>query len=257
MDQYVKCYASKKISHSQALKIIDQIKSRIKKHQALKEAFDKYGLDIDEIDNVPVCFADIDVSARTDHGIIYLNWELLKEGFPKNDHYLTHELVHYAQQTTGDGPTKGSTDDTYLDNEYEQEGFQTQTEYLSETKGDDVAKNYINDVLDYHEVPKSERAERKKQLLQLASKQLKLQEPPLRKTQKELLQEYDEAIARGPQARHERKRTKTTLTGSQKDYVKDQLRQLLETLDNSANPELQKRLDRKKKILQLSLDLEK
>lgn len=260
IQKIMKKASQEKIPHSQALEIINEIKSRIKKHQALKEAFDKYGLDIDEIDNVPVCFADIDVSARTDHGIIYLNWELLKEGFPKNDHYLAHELAHYAQQTTGDGPTQGSTDDTYLDNKYEQEGFQVQTEYLSETKGNEVADEYIDDVLKYHEVPKSERAERKKQLLQLASslKQLKLPEPPLRKTQKELLQEYDEAIARGPQTRHERKsKIKTMLVGPQQDYVKNQLRQLLEALNkNNVDSEAQKRLDRKKKMLQLTLNLE-
>lgn len=265
--------SQEKISHTQALKIINDIKSRIKKHQALKEAFDKYNLDINEVDNIPVCFADIDVSARTDHGIIYLNWELLEEGFPKNDHYLAHEMTHYAQQTTGDGPTEGSTDDTYLDNKYEQEGFQVQTEYLSETKGDEVADQYIDDVLEYHEIPNSERTKRKKQLLQLASKssaskQLKLPEPVLKKTQKELLQEYDEAIARGPQARHERKgKLRTILNQPQQNYVRDQLHQLLQALnkansvaqtDNPIGMERSKdRIDRKKEMLQLVLDLEK
>jgi hypothetical protein len=243
------------ISKSEASKIIDKAKERIKSHDAVKDAFDKHGIDIDEVDDVVICFSDLDVSARTDHGIIYLNWALLDEGFPENDHYLAHELTHFAQQTTGDGPTEGSTDDTYLDNKYEQEGFQVQTEYLSETKGDDVAESYIDNVLKYHEVPKSERAEKKKELLQLASNQLKLKEPSINKTQKELLHEYDEAIERGPQVRHHRMdRLRSMIPPNQKTYVIQQLKELLKKIDeNKDNAELQRQLQRKKKILQLSL----
>lgn len=256
-----KASEEKRISHAEALEIINGIKERVKKHDALKEAFDKYGLDIDEVDDIPVCFADVDVSARTDHGIIYLNWGLLDEGFPKNDHYLAHEMTHFAQQTTGDGPTEGSTDDTYLDNKYEQEGFQVQTEYLSETKGDDVAEKYIDNVLDYHEVPKDEKSEKKKELLHLAahkSKQMKLPlDPPrLGKTREELLAEYDEAVRRGPQTRHERKSVlRTMLSPQQKSYYQEQLRKLLAALETGPDSETKKRLDRKRELLQLALDL--
>lgn len=160
----------KKIPHLQLLKIIEKIKARLKTNETVQKVFKKYGLNLDEIDYIPVCFADIDVSARTDHGIIYLNYGLLADGdFEEDDHYLVHEMTHFAQQTTGDGPTEGSTEDTYLDNKYEQEGFRAQTEYLSETRDDSAAKNYINKVLDHHDVPTKERDKRKEQLLQLAA----------------------------------------------------------------------------------------
>lgn len=249
----------KKLSHIEALEIINAAKERIKQHNALKEAFDEHGIDINEVDDIPVCFSDVDVSARTDHGIIYLNWGLLEDGFPKNDHYLAHEMTHYAQQTTGDGPTKGSTDDTYLDNEFEQEGFQVQTEYISETKGDDVAENYIDDVLEYHDVPKSELSEKKDKLLQLASasKQLKLPEPRLNKTKEQLLKEYDDIVNRGPQARHDRKnKLRAMIPDKQKAYMQEQLNQLMNAIDeSSSDPTIKKRLDRRKEMLQLALSL--
>lgn len=237
------------VSHSEASKIIQEAKNRVKQQEALRKCFEKYNLDINEVDDVPVCFADIDVSARTDHGVIYLNWELLDDGFPENDHYLAHELTHYAQQTTGDGPTDGSTDDTYLDNKYEQEGFKVQTEFLSETEGDGVAKDYINQVLNYHDVPKSERAKKRKELLQLASKELKSRPS---KTKEELLNEYREAIERGPQERHDRKsKFRNMLSNPEKEDIKTQLEYLLNSIEKAVkNPE-EVHKDRKKRMLQL------
>lgn len=256
--------ADKKISHTEALEIINAAKERIKKHDALREVFEKHGLDIDEVDNIPVCFSDVDVSARTEKGIIYLNWGLLEDGFPKNDHYLAHEMTHFAQQTTGDGPTKGSTDDTYLDNEFEQEGFQVQTKYISETKGDETAKQYIGNVLDYHDVNnKKERKEKFKQLLQLAgvenSKQLKLKldSPQLGKTKEQLLAEYDEAVRRGPQTKHERKSLYSTIIPhNQRIFVQNQLRELMKMLEQNPTSDIKKRLERKKEMLQLALGLD-
>lgn len=147
--------------------LIDIVKQRVKKSDAVKKVFEKYKLDIDEIDLAPVCFADLDVSARTDHAIIYLNWQLL-DGDPNNiDHYLAHEFTHFCQQTTGNNPTKGSTDDTYLDNPAEQEGFSAQTEYLSETRDPETAEEYIDQVLLHHNTSKKDIKKRKKQLLRL------------------------------------------------------------------------------------------
>ena len=152
---------------SETLAVINAIKQKLKQNDVIKDSFEKNGLSVDEIDDVPVCFAEIEVSARTDHGIIYLNWDLWDEQ-DEIDHYLAHEFKHFGQQTTGDGPTKGSTDDNYLDNEFEQEGFQTQTEYISDTRGDEEAEEYIEQVLEHHAVPSEERKTRKKELLQLA-----------------------------------------------------------------------------------------
>lgn len=147
--------------------ILDVIRNRVKNHPVVQKFWcDEYGLDIEEIDLIPMCFDDIDVSARTDHAIIYFNRNLIGQNF---DHYMVHELVHVAQQTTGTKPTKGADSGDYLKNNEEIEGFQNQTEYLSETRDDDTAEEYIEQVLDHHDVhDEGEREEKKDNLLQLA-----------------------------------------------------------------------------------------
>lgn len=157
------------MSHQEHLDLINKILSKIKSTETIQDLFKKHDMDLELIQYIPICFSDtLDVSARTEKGIIYLNSELLDD--PESiEHYLAHEITHVLQQTCGDGPTEGSTDDDYLDNKWEQDGFKTQTKYLSETEGNEAAMSYINDVLDYHEVNgKKERDKRKKQLLQLA-----------------------------------------------------------------------------------------
>lgn len=161
--------ASEPTSYLEQLKLIDSIKSDLKKDPVVQKMFEEYKVDINEIDYIPICFAELDVSARTDHCIIYLNKDLLDE--PKEiPHYCTHEITHFLQQSTGDGPTKGSTDDTYLKNPAEIEGFQNQSEFISETEGDEEAERYISKVLDHHGEEGKEREKRKKELLQLNKK---------------------------------------------------------------------------------------
>jgi hypothetical protein len=160
----------KQIPPAKLAKLIDKVREKLKTSQTIIDMFQEYEVDLAEIDLIPICFSELEVSARTEHGIIYLNYSLLSDGdFENDDHYLAHEIDHFLQQTTGSQPTQGSTDDSYLDNEFEQEGFQTQTKYLSETKGDEAAEQYVDKVLDHHEVEGKERKEKRKELLQLAA----------------------------------------------------------------------------------------
>lgn len=154
------------------LQIIKSIIDELQDDPTVKDIFKKYKIDIEEIHLLPIAFSDMDVSARTDHSIIYLNNSLKEDdSFPDNvKHYLVHELTHVAQQSTGTKPTKGSTDDTYLDNKDEQEGFQNQTEFISREHGEEVAEEYVEQVLDHHEVTDNmEREERRDELLSIAS----------------------------------------------------------------------------------------
>jgi hypothetical protein len=148
------------------LEIISKLKSKIKDHPVVKQMFKDYDISLDELDLFPICFADIDVSAKTDHGIIYLNKSHLDDDpLGKDDHYLVHELTHVLQQTCGDKPTKGAEEGDYLANKYEQEGFQNQSEYIADTRSPEKAEKYIDHVLDYHEVTDKDREKRKDQLL--------------------------------------------------------------------------------------------
>lgn len=135
------------------LNTINNFKNKIKKHKVIQKLFDHYDADIDDIDNIPVAFADLDVSARTDHGIILLNSKLIKS--PDIAHYLVHEITHYCQQCYRTKPT--NNDEDYLDNKFEQESFKNQTTYIEDTEGEDEADEYLDKVLDKHEVPEKDR----------------------------------------------------------------------------------------------------
>jgi hypothetical protein len=169
LEEMEKRFMKPKKSHKELLVIIDSVKQKVKQSDVYKDMCEENGVEIDYIDLVPMAFEDIEVSARTNKGCIYFNYALIDDGdFESEDHYMIHELTHHFQQCFGDGPTQGSTKDSYLDNEFEQEGFQAQTEYLSETRDDETAEKYVTKVLDHHEVPESERDKRREDLLNLA-----------------------------------------------------------------------------------------
>jgi hypothetical protein len=161
---------TKGIPHKKLRPLIEKVRNRVRQHPVVQKMFKKYKVDLEEIELIPMCFADLDVSARTDHGVMYFSTKLLEDGdFDKDDHYLVHEMTHFLQQTTGDKPTPGSDEGEYLDNPAEKEGFQNQSEYLAETRGDLAAEKYVNQVLNHHDVKgKSERRKRRIELLELA-----------------------------------------------------------------------------------------
>jgi len=156
------------MSVKEDLKLLNKIKQKIKSSDTVKEIFKKEKKSLDLIDHMPMCFAPLEVSARTQHGIIYFNNKLRKQP-DQIDHYMVHEITHVLQQCFADGPTQGSTNKTYLDNPYEQEGFQNQTKFITEEDGEEAADQYIERVLEHHDVPESEKEDKKDALLSTSS----------------------------------------------------------------------------------------
>lgn len=144
------------------LNSINKVKEELKSNKVMQELCEEYGETTDVLDVIPIAFKDLEVSARTEHGCIYLNSKLIDEDYKS---YIIHEVTHFFQQCYNNGPTKGSTDDTYLDNKEEQEGFQNQTEFLAQEYGDNTAEKYIEKVLDHHDISGKERELKKKKLL--------------------------------------------------------------------------------------------
>lgn len=143
----------KQISPQKLLNLINKAKEHVKKDGVMQEAFKEYGIDIEEIDFIPTFFKTLDVSAKTDHAVVWLNYSLLLDGFDLMDYsYLIHEYLHWLQQTSGTEPTKSSDDGEYLQNPFEQEGFQNQIEYIANQFGEDEAENYVDDLLDHHDI---------------------------------------------------------------------------------------------------------
>ena len=157
----------KKVPPKTLLKLIDRAKKYLKQNSVMKDVCKEYGADINDIDLIPIRFGDLDVSARTEKGIITLNYKLLCDGDFFNDyHYLVHEATHYFQQCFGDTPTQGASEGDYLKNPYESEGFQNQVEYIDHQHGEEEAENYVDHLLDHHNRKGKDRNELKETLME-------------------------------------------------------------------------------------------
>lgn len=158
---------ARKLPYKSLNRMIKKMREYLKKNDVVQKMFKEYGVDIEEIDYIPMMFGNIDVSAKTDHGILIFNFKLLTDGdFFEDFSYGVHEMTHWLQQTTGEKATQSSDDGSYLDNPYEQEGFQNQVQYIAEQFGDNKAEKYVDDLLEHHEVDgKKEREEKKETLM--------------------------------------------------------------------------------------------
>jgi len=143
----------KKFPYKTLNRLIKKLREFLKQDPVVQDMFKEYKIDIDEIDYIPMKFGKIDVSAKTDHGVIIYNYKLLTDGdFFRDFSYGVHEMTHWLQQTTGDKPTQSSDEGDYLENPFEQEGFQNQIEYIAEQFGENEAEDYVDHLLDHHDV---------------------------------------------------------------------------------------------------------
>jgi len=156
----------KSIDLNELNKLLDAMREFLKKDNGTIELFKEYEMDLEEIDFIPMMFDDIDVSAKTSKGIIIFSYALLQDAdFFEDYSYARHELVHYAQQTTGDKPTKSLDDENYLNNPNEIEGFQHQIDFINTHHGEDEAHEYVDDLLEYHDHPENEKKKLKEKLM--------------------------------------------------------------------------------------------
>jgi hypothetical protein len=147
------------------LKLLKIIKQNIFDSETYHKVCKEKKVDPEMIFLAPMAFANLDVSARTQHGIIFFNTKLRSK--PQEiDHYMIHEITHFFQQCFGKSATQGSNDsDDYLSNPYEVEGFNAQTAYIAEDDSVEEAHEYIDQVLDHHDVPESKKRKKKEKLL--------------------------------------------------------------------------------------------
>lgn len=156
----------KKLPYKSLNRMIKKMREYLKQNEVVQAMFKDYDVDIEEIDYIPMMFGNLDVSAKTDHGVIIYNYKLLTDGdWFKDFSYGVHEMTHWLQQTTGTKATKSSDDGSYLDNPYEQEGFQNQVQYIADQFGDAEAEQYVDDLLDHHEVESKKEVKEKKETL--------------------------------------------------------------------------------------------
>lgn len=143
----------KRMPYKTLNRLILKAKNKLLNDQVWQNICKEYDEDPNIIDLIPTMFGNLDVSAKTDHGIVILNYRLLCDGdFTKDISYMIHEYSHWLQQTKGDKPTKGSDDGNYLKNPFEQEAFSNQVEYIAKDQGKEEAEQYVEDLLEYHDV---------------------------------------------------------------------------------------------------------
>lgn len=159
----------KKISRREKVNedaIIEHMKKCVKKDPAVIQKFKEYNIPIDKIDGVFVKFDDLDVSAKTKNKKIYLNRKMLNPDSEIKDptHYLAHELTHWLQQTTGNTAGHQYVKE-YLDKPTEMEAFQVQIDFKKRHEGDEEADEYVEELLDHHNIDnKKEREEKTDEL---------------------------------------------------------------------------------------------
>jgi hypothetical protein len=157
----------RKIPPKILLKLIERAKKYLKTNDVFKDMCKEYNVDTGIIEIIPMKFGDIEVSARTEKGIITLNYKLLCDGdFIKDYGYAVHEIQHWLDQCYGKKPTPGADEGDYLHNPAEIKGFQAQIEYIDDEFGDQEAENYVDHLLDHHDKKGKDRNELKEVLME-------------------------------------------------------------------------------------------
>lgn len=141
------------------VKLVDRLKKDLKNQDVYIEKCKEYQEDIDYVDDIEIYFAPLDVSAKTVNGTIILNENLIEsDDWEDIQRYTIHELTHCFQQENGlvDGPIKGR----YLDDENEQEAFKAQLEYMSEYDSPEEIQEYLEQLLDHHNINNEKQREK-------------------------------------------------------------------------------------------------
>jgi hypothetical protein len=166
MSEKLSLYEVKKLPFAVLSRIINKAKKYLETDDAWLTVCKEHDISPDIIYLIPTAFANIDTSAKTDHGVVLLSWKLLCDpDIHDVNAYLSHEYTHWVQQCLSNHATKGSDDGEYLNNRYEQEAFSNQVSYIDEHKGENAAENYVDNLIEYHEVPKSDKKEIKDVLM--------------------------------------------------------------------------------------------
>lgn len=230
----------------QALEILKEAIEKVKQSDTFQNLCKEYNRDCDEIYLMPIAFKEnLPVSARTQHAMIFLNKKLL-ETPEKIPMYILHESTHFFQQTSGDKPTSGSNDDNYLYNEFEQEAFQNQAEFIDEHHGEEAAEKYIDKLLDHHEVDsKEEKKDLKDTLLENVKTAGLLKVPEqlaldfkkdkeiLPEVTKEEREKFLKDLEEGNLTPKFKRKLIHKLPDFDKEYRKNRIKEILEKIDES------------------------
>lgn len=145
---------------------IRRILDFLKSSAVVKGMFEKYDVPLSYMTKIIVEFAPLDVSAKTKDCIIYINSDFLADlEFSDHIHYIVHEMCHVLQQMTHDPKDLVKPNLDYLDMPTEMEAFQCQIAFMKEFYSDEVAEDYVEQLLDFHQYEGKEKEKKRKNLM--------------------------------------------------------------------------------------------
>jgi len=154
-----------KIDLKKNIETISRLRSSLKNNEIARSICKENEFEYSALDGIPISFSsEIDVKAKTKNGEIFINQDLSDEPIHRLMSYLIHEITHVFQHIERIGkkdPYKGKE---YLDRPDEIEAFQNQIKQDADTRADSEVRGYVEDLVEYHDVPKSEKDNKIKEL---------------------------------------------------------------------------------------------
>lgn len=149
------------------LEVLTEIKNRLKNEPLVHKIFKDHQKDLNLLDGIPIDISDdLDVSAKTVNSRIILNRALLYEPFDVLMRYVIHELTHALQHIDAESTGDIYNNYEYLDRPDELEAFKNQIEFDKDKRGPKAVEKYVDDLLNYHEIPEEDKPEKKEELLE-------------------------------------------------------------------------------------------
>jgi len=156
----------KEISIEKQIEVISDVKNFLKKDLIVKDICSSFGRGLKDFDGISISFdKKLDVTAKTIDGKIFLNTSLMDEKFEVICRYVVHELTHVFQHMKKEFSRKKEKKKEYLDRPQEIEAFQNQIKFDAKNRTEKEAKEYVDDLLDYHDLGGNKRNETKDKLL--------------------------------------------------------------------------------------------
>lgn len=163
----IKIYASKKRSSIfDKIMLLSEVRSTLINDKIAKDICKENKIEKDFLLGVPISFDELDVSAKTIDGCIFLNEKLMEKEFDILMRYVIHELVHAIQHSDKNAKNKEDDSKDYLDKQSEIDAFIEQVKFDKENRGEDAAEEYVEELLDHHNLKGRKRDKKKEELLE-------------------------------------------------------------------------------------------
>ena len=145
---------------------LSKIRTSLMNDSIAKEICKENGIGTWFLASVPIRYEEIEVTAKTVNGNIILNPKLMQKSFKIIMRYVIHELVHAIQHVKDYGKKQDDKRKDYLNREDEIEAFQYQVTYDNQTRGEEQAEKYVENLLDFHDISSDKREDKKEEIME-------------------------------------------------------------------------------------------